>query len=187
MGKVFVTNIKGPKGSTGSSAYQLAVANGYVGTEAEWLASLRGPKGEDGRDGVNGLDGRDGVNGTDGRDGLNGSDGQDGANGKSAYELAVAAGFVGDEVEWLLSLEGPAGKDGRDGVDGSNGVDGKDGAKGDKGDPGTTSFTGLTDLPSVLASGSTIEEAREKLKIVELGPNDPQGTDPEAIYIRRPS
>lgn len=32
----------------GASAYQLAVANGFVGTEAEWLASLDGTDGDDG-------------------------------------------------------------------------------------------------------------------------------------------
>lgn len=33
---------QGPPGENGKSAYQLAVANGYKGTEVEWLASLRG-------------------------------------------------------------------------------------------------------------------------------------------------
>lgn len=33
---------KGEPGSDGLSAYQIAVNNGYVGTEAEWLASLKG-------------------------------------------------------------------------------------------------------------------------------------------------
>jgi hypothetical protein len=28
--------------TTGASAYELAVANGFVGTEAEWLESLKG-------------------------------------------------------------------------------------------------------------------------------------------------
>ena len=31
----------GPKGDDGKSAYQIAVDNGYVGTESEWLASLK--------------------------------------------------------------------------------------------------------------------------------------------------
>ena len=39
------------------------------------------------------------------------------ANGKSAYEIAVANGFVGTEKEWLASLEGPAGKTPIRGVD----------------------------------------------------------------------
>jgi hypothetical protein len=32
----------------GDSAYEVAVANGFVGTEAEWLASLKGTDGTDG-------------------------------------------------------------------------------------------------------------------------------------------
>lgn len=34
------------EGSQGKSAYEVAVDNGFVGTEAEWLASLEGPPGE---------------------------------------------------------------------------------------------------------------------------------------------
>ena len=39
---------KGDKGDAGSSAYQVAVAGGFAGTEAQWLASLVGPQGETG-------------------------------------------------------------------------------------------------------------------------------------------
>ena len=39
----------GIKGEDGKSAYQLAVENGFVGTEAEWIASLKGEKGADGK------------------------------------------------------------------------------------------------------------------------------------------
>ena len=39
---------EGPKGDDGKSAYQIAVDNGYVGTESEWLATLKGEKGEPG-------------------------------------------------------------------------------------------------------------------------------------------
>ena len=35
-------------GVDGKSAYQIAVDNGFIGTEAEWLASLRGADGKDG-------------------------------------------------------------------------------------------------------------------------------------------
>lgn len=35
--------------------------------------------------------------------------GEDGAEGKSAYQVAVDEGFVGDEAAWLASLIGPAG------------------------------------------------------------------------------
>jgi hypothetical protein len=33
---------QGPKGDTGASAYEVAVAEGFVGDEAAWLASLAG-------------------------------------------------------------------------------------------------------------------------------------------------
>jgi hypothetical protein len=59
--------------------------------------------------------------------GSGGSGGGSGADGKSAYEIAVENGFVGDETAWLLSLKG---------IDGSPGADGVAGQKGDKGDTG---------------------------------------------------
>ena len=36
------------KGEEGKSAYQIAVENGFEGTEIEWLASLKGETGEPG-------------------------------------------------------------------------------------------------------------------------------------------
>ena len=65
--------------SAGLSAYEVAVANGFNGTEAEWLQSLVGPAGKDGQ------------------------------NGASAYQVAVANGFSGTEAEWLASLKGEDG------------------------------------------------------------------------------
>ena len=118
------------KGKDGKSAYEIAVENGFVGTETEWLESL---KGADGKDGINGKDGVDGAPGQDGIDGQNGTDGQNGVNGsdgKSAYEIAVENGFVGTESEWLVSLEGSDGKDGVNGKDGADGQDGINGADG---------------------------------------------------------
>ena len=40
--------VPGPAGQDGDSAYAVAVANGFVGTEAQWLASLVGPQGPKG-------------------------------------------------------------------------------------------------------------------------------------------
>ena len=39
----------GADGANGKSAYELAVANGFTGTEAEWVASLQGKDGVDGK------------------------------------------------------------------------------------------------------------------------------------------
>lgn len=41
---------QGDPGADGASAYEVAVANGFVGTESAWLASLVGPAGADGAD-----------------------------------------------------------------------------------------------------------------------------------------
>ena len=48
----------------GLSAYEIAVKNGFEGTEQQWLESL---KGADGVDGTNGIDGSNGLNGADGQ------------------------------------------------------------------------------------------------------------------------
>ena len=50
-------------GPAGLSAYQTAVANGYVGTEGEWLAALKGPKGDTGAQGPQGIQGPKGDTG----------------------------------------------------------------------------------------------------------------------------
>lgn len=88
------------KGKDGKSAYEIAVEHGFVGTETEWLESLKG------------VDGKDGCDGRNGADGLPGRDGIDGTDGKSAYIIAVEHGFSGTENEWLQRLKGADGRDG---------------------------------------------------------------------------
>lgn len=106
------------KGKDGKSAYEIAVEYGFVGTETEWLESLKGINGKDGVNGKDGCDGRNGADGLpgkdgkDGADGLPGRDGINGTDGKSAYIIAVEHGFTGTETEWLQSLKGVDGRDG---------------------------------------------------------------------------
>ena len=82
-------------GADGASAYEIAVENGYTGTEAEWLTSLKGQKGERGEkgekgdtgeqglQGIQGEKGEKGDTGAAGKDGINGKDGKNGADGYS--------------------------------------------------------------------------------------------------------
>ena len=139
---VDVGDIQGPPGkdgqdgTNGKSAYQIALDNGFVGTEEEYLASLIGTDGKDGKDGVDGKTPIKGVDYFDGKDGTNGT------NGKSAYQLWLDAGNTGTEAEYLASLQGKdgytpvKGKDYFDGytpikgVDYFDGVNGKDGTNG---------------------------------------------------------
>ena len=72
----------GANGKDGRSAYEIAIENGFVGTAAEWLESLKGMNGVDGKDGKDGADGLPGKDGTNGKDGLPGKDGRDGRDGK---------------------------------------------------------------------------------------------------------
>ena len=70
----------GANGKDGRSAYEIAIENGFVGTAAEWLESLKGRDGIDGKDGKDGADGLPGKNGTNGKDGKDGRDGKDGVS-----------------------------------------------------------------------------------------------------------
>ena len=82
----------GSRGADGKSAYEVALQNGFTGTEADWLTSLKGQKGdtgakgergEKGEAGETGEKGEKGDTGTPGKDGVNGTDGKDGADGFS--------------------------------------------------------------------------------------------------------
>ena len=99
----------GEKGTDGKSAYQIAVEQGYQGSESDWLSSLKGDKGDKGNTGAKG------------------NPGQDGADGKSAYAIAVEHGYEDSEEKWLLSLKGEKGDTGERGEKGDAGVAGKDG------------------------------------------------------------
>ncbi len=87
----WLASLKGEPGDSGKSAYELACGAGFTGNVDEWLASLSGADGQNGRDGSNGKDGKDG---------------KDGSNGKSAYEVAVANGYTGTESKWVAELLG---------------------------------------------------------------------------------
>lgn len=172
----------GTNGTNGESAYQLAVDGGFTGSQAEWIASLKGadgvsfsflgsfanaaalPTGDHTGKSATTLDTEhiylyvtgtgwvdNGPIGVAGPQGFKGDTGDTGATGQSAYEAAVAGGFVGDVTAWLTSLKGLSG-DSAYTVAVANGFVGTQaqwlaslvGAKGDKGDTGNTGLTGNT-------------------------------------------
>jgi Collagen triple helix repeat (20 copies) len=98
----------------------------YVWDGTDWLnvGPIRGPKGDKGDTGDTGPAGATGATGPAGATG---------ADGASAYEVAVANGFVGTESQWLDSLVGPTGATG---PKGDTGDTGPTGPKGDTGDTG---------------------------------------------------
>ena len=159
----------GADGADGLSAYEIWLAAGNTGNEADFLASLVG---QDGADGVNGLDGLNGA------DGLNGSDG---ADGLSAFEIWLAAGNTGNEADFLASLVGQDGADGVNGLDGLNGADGLNGSDG---------ADGLSAFEIWLAAGNTGNEADFLASLIGApgeqgqagaqGPEGPQGPQGDA-------
>ena len=131
----------GEKGTDGKSAYQIAIEQGYQGSESDWLSSLKGDKGEKGNTGAKG------------------NPGQDGAEGKSAYAIAVEHGYEDSEDEWLLSLKGEkgdTGERGEKGDTGDRGLQGVPGEKGEKGDAGVAGKDGFSPIANVVKDGSVI-------------------------------
>lgn len=49
-----IQGLAGTNGTAGKSAYEIAKAGGFVGTEVEWNASLKGAKGDPGTAGKDG-------------------------------------------------------------------------------------------------------------------------------------
>lgn len=185
-----IQGLKGDTGNNGKTAYQVAVINGFVGTESDWLVSLKGEKGDQGIQGVKGDTGSQGIQGTQGNQGLKGDKGDTGlqgiqglkgdqgiqgikgdkgdqgiqglkgdtgsqgiqgitgADGKTAYQVAVANGFIGAESDWLLSLKG---------VKGDTGAQGIQGLKGDTGDQGIQGVQGIQGIQGLKGdTGSTV-------------------------------
>jgi len=93
---------QGPQGPAGTSG--LPGATGPAGSQG--VQGMAGPAGAVGATGPQGSQGLQGVTGA------TGSQGPAGVNGASAYQVAVANGFVGSEAQWLASLVGAQGASG---------------------------------------------------------------------------
>lgn len=132
---------EGIETSQGKSAYEIAVENGFAGTVEEWLESLKGEKGADGKDGI---DGENGIDGQDGKDGQNGADGR----GITSTEINANGELV------LTYSDGSTANVGA--------VVGAKGDKGDKGDTGATGADGKNYQVEIIESTETT---------VELQPN----------------
>ena len=148
----------------GKSAYEIAKENGFNGTEAEWLASLKGEPGAAGASGKDGENGKTPYVGDNGNwyigaddtgkpsRGAKGDKGEKGEKGDTG-----AQGIQGEKGD--TGAQGPQGAAGADGKTpyvgdngnwfvgsddtgkpsrGEKGEPGSPGAKGDKGDPGAT-------------------------------------------------
>lgn len=76
----------------GQSAYALAVQLGYTGSEAAWIASLKGAKGDKGDKGDTGAQGPRGATGATGPQGPRGPQGPQGPQGPAGASAVAASG-----------------------------------------------------------------------------------------------
>lgn len=117
------------KGQNGLSAYEIAKNGGFIGTEEEWLKSLKGADGAKGEKGEQGLQGIQGEKGQNGKDGTNGTNGIDGIDGKDGIGITNAEINASGELTLTYSdgksanLGKVVGADGKDGADLSNEVE----------------------------------------------------------------
>ena len=156
----------GPAGTNGQSAYQAAVTNGFVGTEAQWLTSLQGiqgltgPTGATGAQGIQGLPGTIGAAGATGPVGLTGATGAQGIQGLPGTNGANGAtGPTG-----LTGLTGATGAQGIQGLPGTNGTNGAVGATGPAG------AQGIQGLPGTNGTNGAV------------GATGPAGTNGQSAY-----
>ena len=154
----------GPQGPDGLSSYALWLAEGNTGTVDDFLLTLIGPPGDDGRPvelqksathiqwryqgdigwtnlvplidlkGDSGNDGVNGTNGTNGTDGLNGADGR----GIVSVVRTAGTGAAGTVDTYTITYTtGPTSTFGvTNGANGTNGTNGTDGVDGTDGNDG---------------------------------------------------
>lgn len=122
------TKIAGPQGATGAtgatgaiglSAYEIAIKNGFGGSESDWLSSLIGAQGQQGSKGETGpqwLQGEKGEQGAAGKDGAQGPQGLQGATGAQGPQGPM--GPMGP-----IGLQGAVGPTGAPGLNGLSAYD----------------------------------------------------------------
>jgi autotransporter adhesin len=158
-------------GAPGLSAYEVAVNNGFVGTQTEWLASLVGAPGAQGPEGPSGAEGPQGPQGDTGAQGPQGDAGPQGPQGDTGAQGPQGdAGPQGPQGDTgAQGPQGDAGPQGPQGDTGAQGPQGDAGAQGPQGDTGAQGPQG--DAGPQGAQGDTGAQGPQG----EQGPAGPQG------------
>lgn len=139
--------LKGDKGDDGLSAYQIAVINGYQGSQSDWLASLVGDKGDKGQKGEAGKDFRI-VKTFPSISEMNG-------NGFSDGDFTMIASDVNDPDDGKLYVWNGTGFTYVADLSGSQGIKGEKGDTGDRGEKGDTGDQGISAYQVAVNAGFT--------------------------------
>ncbi|MGN1411960.1 MAG: hypothetical protein ACI4WH_05555 [Oscillospiraceae bacterium] len=131
-GKDGTNGIDGKDGENGLSAYEIWLNQGNIGTEIDFLNSLKGEKGDKGEQGEQGLQGIQGIQGIQGEkgdkgetgaDGSNGIDGKDGTNGIDGISptITIAESTSNSYILTITDANGSFNTPNLKGADGTSG------------------------------------------------------------------
>ena len=157
----------------GKSAYEVAVENGFSGTETEWLASLKGATGAPGADGRDGEDGKTPYVGDNGNWYIGADD-----TGKPSRGAKGDKGEKGEKGD-----PGSPGAKGDKGEPGAKGEPGSPGAKGDKGDPGATPNLTIGTVTTLEAGQNATASITGESPDLTLNLGIPKGADGEGKAV----
>lgn len=168
QGEQGIQGPQGETGATGDSAYDIWIAEGHVGTESDFLASLVGATGPQGPQGIQGVQGEQGPQGETGAQGPQGETGPQGPKGETGPQ--GPKGETGAQGE-----QGPVGPTGATGPQGEQGIQGIQGPQGE------TGATGASAYEIWIAEGHSGSEADFLASLVgpqgATGPQGPAGAD----------
>lgn len=149
----------------GYSAYEIYLEHGGTMTVEEWLASLKGEKGDEPAITTQRTGSKQTTIYADGEQIgiiLDGQDGDPGEPGDDGFSPTVeTAAITGGHSVTITDASGPHtfnvmdGQDGAPGADGKDGKDGKDGSDGAPGQDGQPGADGFSPTATVTKSGST--------------------------------
>ena len=163
----------------GKSAYEVAVENGFSGTETEWLASLKGATGAPGANGKDGTDGKTPYVGDNGNWYIGADD-----TGKPSRGEKGEKGEKGDTgAQGIQGVQGEKGDKGDKGSPGAKGDKGEPGAKGDKGDPGATPNLTVGTVTTLEAGQNATASITGESPDLTLNLGIPKGADGEGKAV----
>ena len=148
----------------GKSAYEVAVENGFSGTETEWLASLKGATGAPGANGKDGTDGKTPYVGDNGN-------------------WYIGADDTGKPSRGAKGDKGEKGEKGAQGIQGERGIQGVQGAKGDKGDTGATPNLTIGSVTTLEAGQNATASITGESPDLTLNLGIPKGADGEGKAV----
>ena len=153
------TGPAGPKGDTGDTGPQGPKGDAFTFEDftTEQLASLKGPKGDTGAQGLKGEKGDTGAQGPIGPQGDTGPAGPKGDKGDAGLQGPKGDAFTFEDftTEQLASLKGPKGDTGAQGPKGDTGAQGPKGDTGATGPQGPKGDTGTIIMDTSLSTTST--------------------------------